>query len=732
MQRIFGFLLVLRLSGLIGVGAVSAQEAVEVNADTLSYEEDGETVAAQGNVVVTKGQTTLSADTVSVSRTRNELQARGNVVLQGPQGDIQAEALRLELTDETGEIENGIIRLPQRQYTITGRKLQKSYGQTYHIEEGSVTTCECDGPERADWRLDVSEFDMTLGGTGKIRGGLLRARDIPLLYVPYGVVPVRKARQSGALAPRSSFSSKRGFQWEQPFYWAISKSQDLTLTADIETSARVGLLGEYRYAPSERIEGEFSASYFNEQIRGPASTTSPVDRWSVTGAHRQRLADTLEVYSDLFFVSDDFFLRELNISFHPGLEDHQLRSRRFTASRVGGLKTWKNAQLRSEARYYQDLRNDQNDVFQVLPQVSFQGQHRFWNDRLEAGVTIQASHFFRNRGYHGQRFDLAPWVSIPFSLGGYVYGSVTATGRETVYHTSSRARGRPVVPGAGRLKNMRTRETVQLQAEFGTRLSRVFDVGWGRVSKLQHVIEPQVSFSYVPRVGQDDLPLYDALDRMNRRSLFVYGVANRLLGKFDPLPGAANRQARVRELLRLSVTQAYDPSRRLREEGERFGLSETDQHFSDVDISAHIRPFSLFTLAAETTYDVDQGDMIAARIGGYLRDPRPLPETSPLLRHLQRRTSLGVSYRTIADRLLKELNSRVVLRLNEYLTLAYFTRYDLNDQAFIGSRYFFRVFSPQKCWTFDFGIVEKVNPDETEFRFSLSLVGITSAGKSAF
>ena len=732
MQRICCFLLLPMLVWLIEAGVVSAQESVEVNADTLSYEEDGETVSAQGNVVVTKGQTTLTADTVSVSRARNELRARGNVVLRDPQGDIQAEALRLELTDETGEIEDGVIHMPQRQYTITGRRLQKSYGQTYHIEDGTITTCECEADEQPDWRLDASAFDLTLAGTGRLRGGLLRARDIPLLYIPYGAVPVRKDRQSGALAPRAGFSSKRGFQWEQPFYWAISKSQDLTLTADIETSARVGLLGEYRYAPSERVEGDFSASYFNEQIRGPASTTSPVDRWSVTGAHRQRMADNVEMYSDFFFVSDDFFLREFNISFHPGLEDHQLRSRRFTASRVGGLKTWKHAQLRSEARYYQDLRNDQDDAFQVLPQVDFQGRRRFWNDRLEAGVTLQGSHFFRNRGYYGQRFDLAPWVALPFSLGRYVYGSVTATGRETVYHMSSRAQGRPVVPGSKRLKKTQTRETVQLQAELGTRLSRVFDVGWGRVSKLQHVAEPHIAFSYVPRVGQDDLPLYDALDRMNRRSLFVYGVSNRLLGKFDPLPGASNRQARVRELLRVSVTQAYDPSRRLREEGERFGLSETDQHFSDVDVSAHVRPFSLFTLTAETTYDVDQGDMIAARIGGYLRDPRPLPETSPLLRHLQRRTSLGVSYRTIADRLLKEINSRVVLRLNEYLTVAYFTRYDLNDQVFIGSRYFFRVLSPQKCWTFDFGVVEKVNPDEVEFRFSLSLVGITSAGKSAF
>ena len=732
MQRIFCFPLFLTLFWLIQGAAVSAQEPVVVNADTLNYEEDGETVSAQGDVVVTKGKTTLTADTVTVSRTKNELKARGNVVLQDPQGTIQAEALRLELTDETGEIENGTIRIPSHQYTITGRKLQKSYGQTYHIEDGTVTTCECESGEAADWSLDANEFDVTLGGTGKLRGGLFRVRDIPLLYVPYGVIPVRKERQSGALAPRYSFSSKRGFQWEQPFYWAMSKSQDLTLTADIETSSRVGFLGEYRYAPSERVEGEFSASYFNEQIRGPASTTSPINRWSVTGAHRQRLPADMELYSDLFFVSDDFFLRELNVSFHPGLEDRQLRSRRFTDSRVGGVKTWKNAQVRSEARYYQDLRNDQDDAFQVLPHIGFQGQRRFWNDHIETGVSIQGSHFFRNRGYYGQRFDLAPWVSIPFSLGRYVYGSVKATGRETVYHMSSRAGGRPTVPGSGHLKSTQTREMVRLQAELGTRLSRVFDVGWGRVSKLQHVIEPQVSFSYVPQVGQDDLPLYDALDRMNRRSLFVYGVSNRLLGKFDPLPGASNRQARVRELIRLSVTHAYDPSRRLREEGERFGLSETDQHFSDMDIRAHIRPFSLFTIAAETTYDVDQGDMIAARIGGHIRDPRPLPETSPLLRHLRRRTSIGVSYRTIADRLLKEVNSRVILRLNEYLTAAYFTRYDLNDKSFIGSRYFFRVLSPQKCWTFDFGVVEKVNPDEVEFRFSLSLVGITSAGKGSF
>lgn len=738
---VFIFLLVFFAQGLItDVSVLWAQTPVEVKAESLTYEEDGETVVATGDVVVTKGETTLIADTVKVSRVRNELEAAGNVQLAGPEGTIAARSMKLELEDETGEIVDGTVRIPRNQYMIQGKTLRKSYGQTYHVVDGSITTCECEDVRKADWSLDADRFDVTLGGTGKIRGGLFRVRDVPLLYIPYGVIPVRKERQSGLLAPKYSFSSKRGFQWEQPFYFALSKSQDATITADIETSSRIGLLGDYRYALSENIEGDFSASYFNERIRGPASTTSPTDRWSVAGTHRQELPMEVDFYSDLFFVSDDFFLRELNTSVHPGLEDREVRTRRFTDSRVGATKNWKNMQVRSEARYYQDLRNDQDDAFQILPQINIEGRRRLWGDRIQTGIRVEGTHFFRNRGYHGQRFDFAPWASMPFSLGRYLFGSIKVTGRETVYRTTSRSKAYDLRPDlnrgpadtARRISGISSREIIQLEAEAGTRLSRVFDVGWGSLTKLQHVVEPSVSFSYVPQVGQERLPMYDALDRVNRRSLFVYGFASRILGKFEPIDGTSGKTARVRELVRLSVNHAYDPSRRLREGDEQFGLSETGRHFSDLDLRARIRPLSYLSIAAESTFDVDRGDMIATRIGGYLRDPRPLPTVSPILRHLQRRTSVGLSYRTIADRLLKELNSRVVLRLNDYVTVAYFTRYDLNDKSFIGSRYFFRLLSPQKCWAFDFGVVEKVNPDETEFRFSISLVGITSIGKSSF
>lgn len=716
--------------------APAEDEPVEVEAQTLTYEEESDTVTASGDVVVTKGQTKVTADSVGVNRTTNAVNAKGNVVVTDPQGTIEADALQFEMDDETGLISNGTVRLPRHQYTITGKTLQKSFGQTYHVEDGAITTCQCDDPKQADWRIGAKTLDLTRRGRGVVQGGTFRVRDLPVFYLPYGIFPVQTDRQSGLLFPKNGFSSKRGFQWEQPFFWAINKSHDVTITTDVETAARIGILGEYRYAPNRNTEGHLIASYFNEEIRGPASTRSPVDRWSLTGTHRQLLSNDSHLYGDFFFVGDDRFLREMNVPFYAGADDVELRSQRWTRSRAGGVKTWQHAMLRADSFYFQDLRGDDDYAFHVLPTIQFQTSRWLWNERLEAGLRVEGANFFREKGYYGQRFDIAPWVSLPFSLGGYVFGSLKAIGHETLYHMSSREQGQPELDSIQRLDWNTTRETVELRADIRSRLSRVFTVNWGSLQKIKHVVEPHVSYTYVPVVDQNDLPLFDGLDRINRRSLFAYGVSNRLLGKFTASPqevAAGAPATRTRELARLSIIQAYDPSRRLREgSGGRFGLSETEQHFSDVAFDARLNPFPFMSIHADTIYDIAQGDVTAARVGASFRDPSPLPPTTPLFAQLQRRTSVGVFYRTISDRLLKELNINVIFRLNEYFSAAYFTRYDLNDKSFIGNHYFMRVLSPQQCWALDFGIVDKVNPDEVEFRFAVTLVGLSSFGRSAF
>ena len=117
-----------------------------------------------------------------------------------------------------------------------------------------------------------------------------------MLWLPRAAFPVFRERQSGLLFPRVGFSNRRGFQLLQPYYWAINKSQDVTVSGDIETSLRVGILAEYRYAFSEATHGQFEVGYFNESIRGDtedvrvppgANPDAPENRWGMIGHHRQ-------------------------------------------------------------------------------------------------------------------------------------------------------------------------------------------------------------------------------------------------------------------------------------------------------------------------------------------------------------------------------------------------------------------------------------------------------------
>ena len=137
------------------------------------------------------------------------------------------------------------------------------------------------------------------------------------------------------------------------------------------------------------------------------------------------------------------------------------------------------------------------------------------------------------------------------------------------------------------------------------------------------------------------------------------------------------------------------------------------------------------------------------RVGASLYDPRPLPQVAPLLQHVQRASSLGVSYRFTSKSVVnqfnsdsdttptdvnppKEIDASVLLRLSNSFMASYVGRYDLNTSEFIGNRYFFRYIAPQECWFIDFGVVDKVNPREFEFRFLFTLVGFSSSGHTAF
>ncbi len=566
----------------------TGSDEVAVDAQSLAYDQQTNTLTARGDVTLTRGDTTLTADEVVYDKTNAVTEARGHVVVTDPQGTVEGDFMHMNLDDESGWVDGATATMLPTRFVLGAERLVKKGGPCYSVANGVFTTCECGGLEKPSWSVAGRQTDVDLSGAGVVHGMTFRVKDVPVLYLPYFVFPANNQRQSGFLIPRLGYSNRRGFQYEQPFFWAISKSTDATVAVDVETAARVGLIGDYRYVLSRQIHGQFLAAYYNEQIRGGSQGTKesvgvpadvPENRFVVAGRHLMPFYGGSKFYLDLFAVSDDQFLREINTFAFAGARDVGIRTTRYTTSDVGVIKTWPESLAWFENVYHQDLQDPQDLALQKLPRV--EGLHAvpLFGERAVVRLAGEAVDYQRQQGYDGLRADLGPELLVPFHLGRALNGSLAGQLRETAYHLTDGQQVALIVPNAGgkqfatadqvrqqtgidlpNLDANHARELAQVDARVGTEFHRVFTFQHLGLEKLKHTIEPEMQYLYVPQVGRPifdrqapachtpNLPgeqpgvncdlsvfsegyLFDQRDAINRRNFLSYGITTKLFGR---------------------------------------------------------------------------------------------------------------------------------------------------------------------------------------------------------
>src|SRR5205823_1889013 len=142
---------------------------VAVDAQSLAYERETNTLIARGGVTLTRGDTTLTADEVRYDRTNAIAEARGHVVITDPEANIDGDFAHLNLDDESGWVEAGTAELKPSNYTLTGERIDKRGGPLYAASHGVFTTCRCGGLEKPSWSIAGASTDITLEGTGVVR-----------------------------------------------------------------------------------------------------------------------------------------------------------------------------------------------------------------------------------------------------------------------------------------------------------------------------------------------------------------------------------------------------------------------------------------------------------------------------------------------------------------------------------------------------------------------------------
>jgi LPS-assembly protein len=742
-----------------GGGGQSPDSEINLKADKLSTADGSNQIEASGSVEIKRETTTLNADEVRFNRVTQDVEAKGGVRLDDPEWKIKsADSLKLNLGQETGQIENGDLFLEQGHISLKGRRFEKFGGQSYHVDDGFFTTCICEsGPP--SWKFSADQMDLNLDGVGTVKNGYFYIMDVPLFYLPYGFFPLNTERQSGFLFPKFGNSSRDGFRFSQPFFWALSKSSDATLEFDIETRARFGFIGEYRTIFERGNDFRIHSSYFDESMRKGeqdevvdrtiADQDIPRNRWSIIGSHRYATPGDWLTYSDFAAYGDDLFTRELVDRFDlPGRQGSEIRRSRFSESRFGLFKNWGDSFLRGEWKFYQDFIQPDATTLQRTPQIAYWGRRFLAGFPLEFRWRADGVNYMRRRGGDGVRLDLRPEVLLPFRLAKHFYGGVSVAPRHTMYHLYS--------PVDSSDRNL-SRELVEVRGNVGTSLNRVFAFNTLGLSRVKHVIEPELSYLFVPGVNQSHIPIMDGVDRINRRNVVTFALTNRLWGKTSrglaPESDAdvellnAGLLGDVRSMGSLRLALSYDIDK------ERKG----GDSLSDLDFRARLTPLTYIDIAFDGGVNPGPWQLSQARLSFSITDPRPRlrPTLDP---DFARPNSLGLSYhylrrgpnsfladdanadvetpidcltnpgdpRCVRKDTVGNIGANMLYHLTDNLLVNVSSTYDARDSRFLGVRVYTKFLSFCECWTATLGVKREVNPANTSFSFDFTLLGLGS------
>ncbi len=225
-------------------------ELVQLEADEIIDDQIAGTITAIGDVQIRYQGRTMRADRLVYDLTSGAIRAQGGVEIVDAEGsatyadEIEAdEALNLAVASELRS------RLGPSGTLAARAALRHGPGES-ELRRVIYTSCPiCEGGDRPPtWSLRARRAVQDQESrTITYQGAVLEVSGVPVLYMPYFAHPDPSVgRASGFLTPDIGRNGRLGTYYEQPYYWAISPSQDLTVSARVHSHVRPLYGLEYR------------------------------------------------------------------------------------------------------------------------------------------------------------------------------------------------------------------------------------------------------------------------------------------------------------------------------------------------------------------------------------------------------------------------------------------------------------------------------------------------------
>ncbi len=492
--------------------AVNDQSPMHWSGDKTLWDRRGNTVELTGHAQVHQPGESLTADKIIFNKETRILDATGNCIYIANDLIIYGSEIHFNLDTRTGTIIAG--RVSSKRFTLTGERINKLGPGHFQTHKGDYSSCT-DCPQA--WTFTGGDVDLESEGYAYMSNVTGKIKDVPVFWLPYFIVPLKKDRQTGLLPPRLKFATE-GVRVLFPFFWAINRSLDMKISLGHWGGFGPRFEWEGEYKLSNRSEGKAAFYYIRDK-----SFTQFIDARNTTEKRSDKITPhrfgiKLEQSHEMSIgIEEKFRFYEVSDNYYPSrflgdvpTDGASLNSTLFfsysrpqVSAYVAGRRT---RNLLSVDPYLFDPK-----IVQVYPTAIVTTNDKFFfGNNLAGGISFGFTNFTRTGG----DFDLDP-----LTAGGAPHDPVpgidplrraTRISITPLLYTTLRPFDYfSVIPSLeyrmffysfhNSVPNL-NRGYLVFKADFSTQLEKIYDTQNSGVPKIKHLISPLLTFNYIPQI----------------------------------------------------------------------------------------------------------------------------------------------------------------------------------------------------------------------------------------
>src|SRR5262249_46526081 len=260
-------------------------------------------------------------------------------------------------------------------------------------------------------------------------------------------------------------------------------------------------------------------------------------------------------------------------------------------------------------------------------------------------------------------------------------------------------------------------------ADLEARAFRVFETdGAMGVQRLQHVIEPRVSYNYIAGNQSTEIPQWDGIDANTETHNVPYSLPNRLKAR---AVNDGDQPGRVWEMVRFTLAQTYTIQPQ----------PVTTTTFKAVDVTAGTATIDTTTTSSRRYSDVTADLILEPVYGIRFRGTATVDPYAGRLDTVvtdasyeaQRwRASLGTRHGQ--DGRLQFIQGELNAKLGARWDFHFLSNYDVESGTVVENR--FEVTFREQCWGFTAAYVNRTTEDEFHIQVNLLELGSYGVGRA--